>query len=73
MPLWSLPFWVGRWKIQPNYYIMSGGNRCHDGLQNRVWGLGDGGYCFICGDENSGGFRGKGFDAKCLPLVYVEH
>lgn len=27
---------------------------------------------FICGDEYSAGIRGKEFDAKCLPLAYVE-
>ena len=29
-------------------------------------------YHFICGDGNSGGFRGKELDAKYLPLAYVE-
>lgn len=76
MLLWSLPFGVGRWKIQWNYYIISGGTGWHGGIQSRVCGLGVVGnedYCFTCGEENSGGYRGKGLDAKCLALAYVEY
>ena len=54
---------------------MSGSNKCHEGLYSRVVGTGCGGgwgCCFLRGDENSGGIRGKGLEAKCLPSAYVE-